>query len=75
MILTVVTGDYWEGFYIDGVLREQGHSLDWIKLIDQHLIGASITKIDQLIPNQEWLDDNGSLPELLSEVILENSNG
>lgn len=69
--VTFARGDDWEGLYVDGVLQQEGHSipahdiLEWIKDFGE----VTISEYESREVNLSWLDDRGSLPHYLTEVV------
>lgn len=70
-VVTLVTGEDWSGLYVNGVLVEQGHQIPQRHVIE-HLarIEGEYTS-ESVIPNQQWIEDRGNLPNDLSEVIAD----
>lgn len=63
MKLELVVGDDWEGLYVDGRLACEGHSVtlqDLARVVGLQLVCSDV--------DGQWLDDQGQLPELLSEI-------
>lgn len=58
--------DDWEGMYVDGVLRLEGHRLDADDVARK--LGADVLRVQA---DGEWLASHGSLPSLLKDVELE----
>jgi hypothetical protein len=59
----LVCGDDWQGLYINGKLVEEGHNIPLDEIFKYLGIeGRSITV------NDEWLQEQGRLPENLDEV-------
>jgi len=58
-----VDGDDWEGLYINGKLVEEHHHVRTEDVL-RHL-GI---KCEVIYPDQDWLEERGSLPANLSEV-------
>lgn len=69
--LTLVRGDDWEGFYLDGKLASEGHSHETMETI-QFVIKRGVTEAETKWADNSWLHDQGSLPDNLSDVQLEN---
>lgn len=69
--ITFARGDDWEGFYVDDRLRAEGHSIsagevfEWVRDIGE----VRVTSYESKEVNLDWLDDCGSLPERLSDVV------
>ena len=66
MKVTIVTGDDWQGIYIDGVLKDESHGLRPCDVLDA--VGITYREI---AADLDWLADEGSLPEQLSDVKVE----
>lgn len=63
-----VAGDDWCGVYIDGLLKDEGHSIGCLTLLELvALIGPF--EVERIDANQPWLEDEGSLPEHLKDVV------
>jgi len=65
--LVIISGDDWEGIYIDGKLIDEGHSIDWrfvLKVLGYNISGTYI--------EDEEFWEIGNLPDKLEdlEVIL-----
>ena len=65
--ITLVRGQDWEGLYADGTLLDEGHEITVKQLCDAMGIECEV-----VTPNQEWLEDLGSLPDDLFEVKVEH---
>jgi len=64
--VTLVTNyEDWEGLYIDGVLKTEGHSIALREAFEACGILLFVKEADH-----EWLDEQGSLPDTLKEVKL-----
>jgi hypothetical protein len=61
--VTIVSGIDWEGMYVDGVLKVEGHSVD----VECALEAVGL-EVGCMVANQSWLEDEGSLPEQLKDV-------
>jgi hypothetical protein len=61
--VTFVDGDDWDGIYVDGNLKVENHCLDIGELCE-----ATGIKVNIIAPDEDWLAENGSLPELLKDV-------
>ena len=62
----VVSADDWQGIYINGELRFEGHSIPnwvWIEIVDELLVDH---KVDQTDYESDYaykiIDDNGRCP-------------
>ncbi len=60
----------WEGIYVDGVLKAQGHTLDNGQILEA--IGVSARHIDV---KTEWIENAGHLPENLSDIPADAKRG
>lgn len=58
-----VSGDDWEGLYIDGKLVLENHSLEPRQVLDK--LGIKYERRDA---DAEWLADTGNLPQDLKDV-------
>jgi hypothetical protein len=61
--VTIVSGDDWEGLYINGELIEESHHIG----VDD-VLGYLGIPCDVIYPDQDWLVERGCLPVELSEV-------
>ncbi len=61
--LTRVYCEDWEGVYLDGVLVAQGHSVDI-----SDVAAALGVEYQSVEADSDWLEDEGELPESLSDV-------
>jgi len=61
--IVLVSTDEWEGLYINGKNVDEGHSLSASQIVE--LLGGTI-----LYADEDWLIEQGYLPENLSEVKL-----
>lgn len=64
--ITLVSGDDWQGLYIDGKLAIEGHSVS----VEDVLLMLDINH-ETLFANDNWLDVEGYLPEDLKDVKLQ----
>lgn len=63
--VTIVSdGDDWEGLYIDGVLVFENHTVG-----AQDVLRALGIECDWVECDREWIDNRGSLPDDLNEVV------
>lgn len=67
-VVSYVNGDGWVGLYVNGQLVEQGHKIDPRNLLE-HVANLERFTAESIIPNQQWLDDRGMLPNRLEEVV------
>lgn len=61
-----VKGDDWEAVYVLGKLWEEGHHIDWPYILKNHVVHISRIYYADLT----WLNDRGSFPSSLSEVVF-----
>lgn len=66
MKLTLVDGDDWQGFYVDGKLQIEGHSVRLVDALEK--IGM---ECEVVYPDMDWLVDNGNMPENIEDVVIE----
>lgn len=66
MRVTYVYGDDWDGVYIDGELRWEGHSISPMELLE--LVGIAPKSITA---DYDWLCEHANLPKLLKDVVRE----
>jgi hypothetical protein len=64
--LDLVEGEDWEGFYVNGKLVEQEHTIDMLRVLLRLFPHICRTKVDQA-----WLDQSCALPGSLSGVVLD----
>lgn len=59
----------WEGLYINGVLKTEGHRLA-LSIILGLLVGRILTSYNEYVIDQEWLEGEagGSLPTKFSAI-------
>ena len=74
MYISIVNGGDWEGIYFDGELQNQGHSLD-IEVILEALKGRTITSVDFFDLDDEWMEDQGWLPNNIQDVVVLEDKG
>jgi hypothetical protein len=63
MNIDIVSGDDWEGLYVDGVLVYESHTLTVGRVLRG--IGVEFTYV---APDPQWLEERGSLPDRLDDV-------
>jgi hypothetical protein len=61
--VTIVWGEDWEGLYIDGELKAQGHLISAKDVLD-----ALGLELDEIEADGDWLGERGDLPQKLEEV-------
>jgi len=64
MKIVIADGDDWQGLYIDGELKMEGHSFNVADVI-KTITG---TKPEYVEVDADWLMELGRLPQKLSEV-------
>lgn len=62
-LITFVSGDDWQGLYLDGELIEEGHRVDVADVLC-HLGFAC----EQIYADNQWLAERGSLPENRNDI-------
>ena len=62
-----VCGDDWSGFYINDVLKLEGH-----KITPEDILEILEIDFERFHVNQEWLEDLGNLPKNIKDVVKEN---
>ncbi|OPH61892.1 hypothetical protein BC351_01225 [Paenibacillus ferrarius] len=69
-VLTLVSGDDWEGLYYDGKLIEEEHTIQRKTLVDQmkHYTTFNVEFKTINSVGMEWLQDEGSLPVYLDHI-------
>lgn len=68
-MLSWVLEDNWEGLYVDGVLKAEGHSIS-VRDVAQALGVA----LEVLVADERWLEEQGRLPASLGEVVTVNAD-
>jgi hypothetical protein len=68
--MTLVQGDDWSGLYIDGKLKEQGHSFS-TRTVAELVIAHKVSAFEHKDADLDWLADRGDLPQKLEEVQLQ----
>jgi hypothetical protein len=64
-MITLVYGNDWIGLYRDGILLDEGHSLS-----PYHILTALGLEMEEKTANEDWLEEEGSLPGCLEDVVL-----
>lgn len=64
--LALVTTEDWEGLYVDGALRYEGHHVH--RDIMLNAVGVDLEVYDA---DHEWLGERGDLPPKLEDVVVE----
>jgi len=64
--IVLVVVDTWEGLYIDGELKRQGHNIDKVDFLE--CLGIAF---DYKWCNNKWLEELGELPKNLKDVVWE----
>jgi hypothetical protein len=55
----------WEGMYVDGKLKVQGHSIHWTDALE-----ALGLKFEQHEADDEWMGNFSNFPSSLKKVVL-----
>lgn len=61
--IKIVDGDDWSGLYINGELKDEGHSLRVSEVLE--ILGF---KVETFEADYDWLEEMGSLPKKFSQV-------
>jgi hypothetical protein len=67
-VIDIVDMDSWKGLYFNDTLVSQGHDLDlWdvLKLLQDEVVECR----EYIIPDMEWMDSVGHLPNHLDDVV------
>lgn len=66
--IDLVSGESeWQGLYVNGKLVEENHSLSCEAVLRQ-LADLKLIQFVETYVSQEYLDDQGNLPDLLSDI-------
>ena len=65
MKVNIVYADDWQGIYIDGKLKLEGHKIELFQFAD--IIGLELEEFEA---SYKWLINSGRLPEDFSEVVM-----
>lgn len=68
--MTIIRGDYWVGVYIDNKIVMEAHEVSPYEAVEAAL-EHNVTSIAEKNADLDWLEDVGSLPELLEDVQFE----
>lgn len=66
MKYTLVKGDDWEGFYVNGKLITEGHRIELEDIFEILQLNFTEKWVDV-----DWLDDKGGFTENLEDVVFE----
>lgn len=66
-IVRISNDDDWEGVYIDGVIADQNHSVDYRYILEK-LNGMGLIRYEEFLVDQDWMYSQGHLPENLDEI-------
>jgi hypothetical protein len=67
-VIDIVDMDSWKGIYFNDTLVSQGHDLDlWdvLNLLEDEVVECR----EYIIPDMEWMDSVGHLPNRLDDVV------
>ena len=70
-IIQYVVVDDWQGLYINGDLKIEGHEISMyqaIHIVAKYCLDTNKVRIEKIYLNQEWVEDNGNLPNKFSEI-------
>jgi hypothetical protein len=75
MIVDIIKADDWEGMYVDGTLCTESHHIDSEDILEcvknkVETLEDGITAFEYVISyvNQEWMEEQGSLPLNISDI-------
>lgn len=77
MHITIVnseSGD-WTGLYINGKIKDQGHSIslrNFMEYLSKDGYPITIDSFRTLYAHEDWMEEMARLPDNLKDVILEN---
>lgn len=60
-----VRSEDWQGLYVNGWLKIEGHSISTyqvIYIVASYLKEAKDFTLEELVVNQEWMEEQGDLP-------------
>jgi hypothetical protein len=69
--VTLVFGNDWQGIYVNGELREEGHSISALNALCA-VKAAGAFEVDCVDADNDWLDHRGDLPQRLEDVVKES---
>lgn len=69
--ISIVSGEDWEGLYINGALQNQGHSVSVLSVINALKRHGIEIVYNELCVDDLWLEGRYSLPDNLSDVAFE----
>ena len=70
MKITYVVSSDWAGLYVENHLYAEGHSISVSEVIELFIqTNVTVTEFEQKECSDLWIDDVGSLPENLAEVV------
>lgn len=68
--LILVSGDDWEGLFLNGKILDEEHSIQWDNLVKYmkqfNTLDVNFVMLSPL--GDEWLQNRGSFPEYFSEI-------
>jgi len=72
MKITTVQAYDWAGFYLDGELKQEGHSIRYDILIEELIkSGQPLTEEEHIsleYEANEWLEERGNLPKRIEDI-------
>lgn len=66
-MITCIVADDWEGLYVEGKLKTESHSLN-VREVLSLLVGIKIERVSRIYIEQDYMEEIGSLPSLLSDL-------
>lgn len=71
VVIQYVVADDWQGLYVNEYLKIEGHDISMyqaLNIVAKYCIGADDVRIEKNYVNQEWMEDNGNLPNKYAEI-------
>ena len=66
-VIRVSNDDDWVGYYIDGLMTDQNHSVSADEILET-LSGMGVLEYESYIADADWMYSQGYLPEEFSEI-------
>ncbi len=58
----------WTGIYFNGVLQDEGHSVNWLSIMEK-LTNKTVLSFKYLEVDEDWLEWERSLPPNLKDAV------
>lgn len=65
--MVIAQADDWQGIYIDGDLKTEGHSTEGIVLVG-FAIDYGVQKVETAWVDLKWIHELGNMPQKLEDV-------